>query len=208
MRVYLSSRFQRQQEIRQYAAQLRAKSVEVLSAWHDIESPSSDGFAGIAAGRLSWLAMLDLQQLAGSNAVIVFGEGVPFFSHQIDRGVRHVEAGVALAFGKRLLLVGDRENAYHCLPDIECFPAWPECLARVLELRGTDAMSTRQAAREASVTRNELMRWIHANKLPAAKSGGRYVIARNHLDLAKAREARRKADEIADVRASRLVLRP
>lgn len=202
MRVYLSARFERQNEMRLYAEQLRAEGIEVLSAWHDIDSPSSDGFSGIAPERLAWLAMLDLQQLAESNTLVSFSDrqsGSPD-----PRGGKHVEAGVALGLGKRLLLVGDAENCFHHLPDVERFPAWPECMARILELRGTDALTTRQAAHEAGVTPYELQHWIKTGRLVAAKRNGRYVVARNDLDRAKALHRRRRAEAISGVKAQQL----
>jgi len=46
-----------------------------------------------------------------------------FFSEPPDshskRGGRHVEFGLALAWGKRLMIVGPRENVFHCLPQVE-----------------------------------------------------------------------------------------
>ena len=37
------------------------------------------------------------------------------------RGGRHVEFGLALAAGKRLCIVGPRENIFHFLPRVEVF---------------------------------------------------------------------------------------
>ena len=203
MRVYLTSRYDRKQELRQLAEQLRAEAIEVVSAWHDIDSPSSDGFAGMDEQRLAWLAMLELQQLVQTSVLVLFLD-----AGRCKRGDPHLETGVALALGKRLLLIGKPEMKFHCLPDVERFPAWPECLARLLELRSHDSMNTRVAAAVAGVTRGELVKWIRSGKLAAAKLGPRYVIARKDLDQVLAREARRKADAIADVRASRLFRYP
>jgi len=193
MRVYLSARFSRQQELRSYAEQLRAEGIEVVSAWHDLESPSSDGFSGVGEERLRWLAMMDLQQLVGTNAVVVFSDrGVQHFGSQMRGmdGEKHLESGVALALGRRILLVGEVENKYQHLPDVERFPAWPECLARICQLRNSDAMSTWQAATEAGVTVQDILRWIRQGRLPAVKRDKRWVIGRNDLDHVKALIAR------------------
>lgn len=32
---------------------------------------------------------------------------------------------MALALGKRAVVVGHRENVFHCLPEVEFFDAWP-----------------------------------------------------------------------------------
>jgi hypothetical protein len=214
MRVYLSARFRRQEEMRRYAGQLRAEAIEVVSAWHDIDSPSSDGFSGLDDQRRAWLAMLDLQQLSGTNVLAVFANSEPVVSTAEDRSVvttydfrgRHnVEFGTALALGKRLLLVGSPENSFYCLPDVEHFPAWPDALARILELRGTDAMTTREAAREAGTTVQQIGMWIREGRLPAAKHNGRYVIGRNDLDRAKAQHLRARADALTAINSGRLM---
>lgn len=206
MRVYLSARFQRQEEMRRYAEQLRAEAIEVVSAWHDIDSPSSDGFSGLDDQRRAWLAMLDVQQLSGTNVVTVFSEDAKPVrrQHSRDRAVRHVEFGTALALGKRVLLVGDAENSFYCLPDVEHFPSWPDALMRILELRGSDAMTTREAAREANTTVQQLGAWIREGRLPAAKHNGHYVIGRNDLDRAKAQHLRARADALTAMNSERL----
>ena len=176
--------------MQRYSEQLLAEGIEVLSAWHELDLPSSDGFSGIARERRAWMAMMDLQQLVGSNALVSFSDaGSPD-----PRGGKHVETGIALALGKRLLLVGSEENIFHSLPDVEQFPSWTECFARILELRETDVLSTRQAADEAQVTTQDIVRWIRSGKLLAAKRDGRYTVPRNDLDLVKARRRREAAD--------------
>ena len=76
----------------------------------------------------------------------------------------------------------------------KCLAIWPECFARILELRKTDVLSTRQAADEAGVTTQDIVRWISSGKLLAAKRDGRYTVPRNDLDLVKARRRREAAD--------------
>src|SRR5271166_2519107 len=143
MRVYLAARFERQHEMRCYAEQLRAEGIEVVSTWLEFDSPSLDGFSGIATERRALQAMLCVQQLVTTNVVAVFSD-VP---HAPDsHGNKHVEMGAALALGKRVLLCGKPENNFHELPDVERFDGWCECFARILELRETDALTIRQAA--------------------------------------------------------------
>lgn len=43
-----------------------------------------------------------------------------------SRGGRHVEHGMAVALGKRIVVVGHRENVFHCLPEVEFFQAWQD----------------------------------------------------------------------------------
>jgi len=65
-------------------------------------------------------ALADLQDLHAADAVISFtsaGGG--------GKGGRHVEYGLAVGLGKRLVLVGPREHVFHVLPDVEWYPDWP-----------------------------------------------------------------------------------
>lgn len=45
-----------------------------------------------------------------------------------NRGGRHVEFGIALANGARVIVVGHRENIFHWLPQIEFFETWEQAL--------------------------------------------------------------------------------
>jgi hypothetical protein len=45
-----------------------------------------------------------------------------------SRGGHHVEFGYALAQGKRIILVGHRENVFNYLPEIEFIETWPQAL--------------------------------------------------------------------------------
>lgn len=71
-------------------------------------------------------AQEDVEDLAASHAIILFSERPD--SHS-KRGGRHVEFGMALAWGKRLFVIGPRENVFHCLPGVMAFPAWRSFLA-------------------------------------------------------------------------------
>lgn len=192
MRVYLSARFERQKEMRVYGEQLRAEGIEVFSTWPELDLPSRDGFSGIAPERRAMAAMLDVQQVAASNLVVIFSDG----DDPDPRGGKHVEMGLALALSKRLLLVGRQENAFHDLPDVEHCEDWPAASARILELRNSDALTVSQAAREAGVTSADVLYWIKSKRLPAVKGlRDRWVIGRNDLDQVKAARRRRAAEK-------------
>jgi hypothetical protein len=49
-----------------------------------------------------------------------------------SRGGRHVEFGIAVALGHRLMVVGPRETVFHHLPEVEHFDTWEECVAKIL----------------------------------------------------------------------------
>jgi len=45
------------------------------------------------------------------------------------RGGRHVELGLALGYGKRVAVIGPRENVFCWLPQVEHYAGWPDLLA-------------------------------------------------------------------------------
>lgn len=78
----------------------------------------------------------DLEDLADATAIVSFtGAGGG------GKGGRHIEHGIAIAYVDngpwlapnaarfRLILVGPRENIFHCHPDTEVFATWSEFLA-------------------------------------------------------------------------------
>lgn len=127
MRIYLAARYSRYEEMQGYAAQLAAMGHVITSRWiwggHQI---SDDGLSAEATADLRQrFAVEDVADLISADAVISFTEQ-PHCSN--SRGGRHVEFGLAIAHQKRLIVVGYRENIFHCLPGIEFFGDWESCL--------------------------------------------------------------------------------
>lgn len=128
-RVYLAARYSRHPEMAQYADGLRSIGIDVTSRWingdHDYrgeQSPSTD--------RLRF-AQEDWDDLLSADTVISFTEE-PGRAAGRNRGGRHVEFGVALALGKRCIVVGYRENVFHELPAIEFYPDFDAVLVALL----------------------------------------------------------------------------
>ncbi len=137
MRFYIAARFDRLDEINIYANQLRERGYIVDCRWlqglhqlhpgaHLLDTPA--GFPNVSEGitmAARPFAEDDVQDIVASDALVLFSE--PPDSHS-KRGGRHVEFGIALGLGKRLIVVGPRENVFHCLPQVERFATWVECL--------------------------------------------------------------------------------
>ena len=64
----------------------------------------------------------DLTDLCNADCLISFNEP----SRTPGRGGRHVEFGIALARGTRIILVGPRENVFHCLSGVEQYDTWDQ----------------------------------------------------------------------------------
>lgn len=121
-RVYLSARWGRQAELREYRERLIGYDFQVMSRWLDVDAGEEDlWYKGRHACEA---ARMDLEDIQNSNIVIGFSEkhNSPF-----ARGGRHVEIGYALAFPEKILaIVGQPENIFHSL--VPTFKNFDECL--------------------------------------------------------------------------------
>jgi hypothetical protein len=76
-------------------------------------------------------ATMDLEDLELAGVLVAFTEAPRAMVEHGGRGGRHVELGYALSRGKKILLVGPRENVFHYLPGIAAYATWAECLERL-----------------------------------------------------------------------------
>ena len=128
MRVYLAARYSRRLELCRYRDALRNQGIEVTSRWLDGEHQiGRDGPIGpeiealIESGTTEpeirgQFAAEDWADVMAADVMVNFTEQPRSGS---SRGGRHVEFGAALAAGKRCIVVGPRENVFHCLPQVE-----------------------------------------------------------------------------------------
>lgn len=123
IKVYLAARYSRREELNGYAAQLRELGCVVTSRWLDGDHQVDDrGLSTEAeASERVRFACEDWSDLEDADWCISFTES-PRSAN--SRGGRHVEFGAALALGKRCVVVGPRENVFHCIPQVEVFPDW------------------------------------------------------------------------------------
>jgi hypothetical protein len=112
MKIYLAARYDRRWEMLGVASTLERAGHEVSSHW--IEGGRGDDPAMVPAVE----ALIDL---AHADCLVLFTEEPAPDSPGGTRGGRHVEFGVALATGKRLCLVGPRENIFHHLLSVEAY---------------------------------------------------------------------------------------
>ena len=144
MKVYLAARYSRHPEMQEYARQLESVGIQVTSRWiygsHQLmangeplgrerEAMFEADDPSMRAQRAEF-AQHDLQDVMAADVVISFTEKSRTSS--TSRGGRHVEFGVAVAAGKRCVVVGFRENVFHCLPQVEFYETWPEAFASLI----------------------------------------------------------------------------
>jgi hypothetical protein len=131
MKIYLAARYSRIEELNAYRAELEAWGHTVTSRWLNGEHQIHGYEAARAVERNeldscpesgALFAGDDVEDLTEAEIVIAFSEQPR--NGNTGRGGRHVELGLALAMGKRIILIGPRENVFHCLPQVEHWADW------------------------------------------------------------------------------------
>ena len=130
-RIYLAGRYSRIDELNLYATQLREFEFIIDCQWLKGSHQLSDEALTVEnatettpiEGKL--FALEDFNDVCHADWVICFTEK-PHSGH--SRGGRHVEMGLALAWNKRVTVVGPRENIFCCLPQIQHYSNFNELL--------------------------------------------------------------------------------
>lgn len=127
-RIYLAGSFSRCAELNNYAQELRDLGYVVDCRWLNGSHQFHPGAEKVEAAtdmppEAAAFALDDWEDLQNSGIVISFTGG----PGSTKRGGRHVEFGMAIAYNKRPMLVGPRENVFHALPSVEQFYSWEEC---------------------------------------------------------------------------------
>lgn len=124
MKIYLAARYSRNPEMQGVRDVLQGLGHTVTSRW--IDCHAGKYLTSFTPEHLnndpqycSKLAQHDLEDLTAADTVISFTD-----STGGGKGGRHVEFGYALALGKRVIVVGPRENVFHTLPEIEHYTSW------------------------------------------------------------------------------------
>lgn len=109
IRIYLATLFSRREEMEKVADKLTIAGYEVVSRW---VYGGEDGLSDRD------IAELDLEDVRKADIVMSYtalrGAATP-------GGGRHVEFGYGYALGKRSVIIGERENVFHHLPDVEVY---------------------------------------------------------------------------------------
>ena len=128
MNIYLAARYGRREELLGYKAELEAEGHSVPARWLLGEHQANDGALEVEAATESIPSIArafaedDIADLKAADLLIAFSE-VPRGTHG-SRGGRHVELGLALAWGKPIIVIGPAENVFHTLPQIQRWPTW------------------------------------------------------------------------------------
>lgn len=101
------------------ASVLRGKGHEIMSRWHEKEFLATEAHTEFER---ALIAKEDVDDVTASDTLVLIS-GPDKYS-----GGKFVEAGIAIGQGKRVIVIGRRENMLMWLPSIECVPS-PEDIA-------------------------------------------------------------------------------
>ena len=114
--VYLSARFRRREELNEYRQALEECGVEVTSRWLTETTPE------LTEGAWRELASKDREDIERAEVLVLFADAGK------AGGGKHVEFGIALTLGKRMIVVGTAENLFQRLPEVDVVEAWNDAL--------------------------------------------------------------------------------
>lgn len=116
MKFYLAAPFAKRLEMHQYRNELQGLGHIVTSTWLDqTDDTKTDAELGV-------IAIDDIFDIEKADAIICFTQTPgPYYT-----GARHVEFGMALAYGMRCIVIGYRENAFYNHPQVEFYETWQE----------------------------------------------------------------------------------
>src|SRR5271166_4676772 len=118
MILYLAARYTRKEEIREYAKKFEVAGHIVSATWFDEPHDGQATMAEVGDELMRVYADRDLAEIRQANAIVFYSETEHTHNR---RGGRHVEFGYALGLGKRIIVVGPKENIFHHLPQVEHF---------------------------------------------------------------------------------------
>lgn len=125
MKIYLAARFSRQAELVACRELLQNRGVEVTSTWLDQTCDLTDtGPTHCPEEEREQRAYDDYSDIVRCNMLIHFTEE----PRTPTRGARHVEMGIALGLGKRVAVVGPKENIFCFFEDVKHFDTFHEFL--------------------------------------------------------------------------------
>jgi hypothetical protein len=132
--AYLANRYSKHPEMRGVRDVLSVLGIEVTSRWIDCHTDVVGDFTSSftvetlaeKTAECAPLGQRDLDDIDAADTLIAFSD----YPGQ-GKGGRHIEFGYALAKGKRIILVGTRENVFHALDRVEWVPDWPHLVMKL-----------------------------------------------------------------------------
>lgn len=110
MKIYIASRYQ--SEAKYVADVVERAGHTVTSSW--VKEKNYGSIISPQGKRKA--SGIDLREIDAADCVVLLTQP----KNEFTTGGRHVEFGYGLARGKRLFVIGERENIFHFLDAVEC----------------------------------------------------------------------------------------
>lgn len=125
LKIYLAAMYSEKDNISKQAAIFRSHDFVVTSTWLEEPHAPTIKMAEVATDSLLEYAQNDIRDISEADWFVC--QSVEPTTLTV-RGGRHVEFGYALAKGKKILVVGPKENIFHLLPNIKHVDNWESAL--------------------------------------------------------------------------------
>lgn len=122
LKVYLAGPYQWKERIAKYRDELHGAGFECTSSWLDEQHNPNIKLHELLDAQHAEYALRDEEDIKRSDVFVLFA--VPPDDPPIVRAGRHVEFGMARALGKKLIVIGGRENIFHYLPGVVNVKSW------------------------------------------------------------------------------------
>jgi hypothetical protein len=122
MSAYVAARWDDRKLAMEAAAQLRDAGIVIHSTWlspRDDQSMDTLKAEGNIVIEARARALMDVHEIAKSN---LFVQLSPEAGFRNSTGGKHVELGIAIALGKTIYIIGQRENVFHYHPSCRLVP--------------------------------------------------------------------------------------
>jgi hypothetical protein len=134
MKLYIASWFGNKTKLKKKVKLLNRNGIEVTSRWLDENVAQTAGIKDVTMNHLVTTSIIDIEDIDAADAVVLVTpkkkdlKGVRKAAWA--RGGRHFETGYQYALikhlypDKRLIILGDKENVFHYLPEVEHVKSW------------------------------------------------------------------------------------
>lgn len=119
---YLASSYSRRDELNTYRAKLEELGYTVNARWLSGAHEVRDNYEQRLENQI--FAQEDMEDLSKSDIFMLFTNPLG----HAGRGGHHVETGMAIAFGKEVIIIGQKINVFHYLPGIEFYETFEDFL--------------------------------------------------------------------------------
>lgn len=135
MKVYLASPYSQKEQMKIYAAELRAGDVICTASWLDEPHSPATQLSEVSPEDNKKYAIQDIKDVQAADILVFFADS----TKTIVRAGRHVEFGIAVQRRIPIYVIGGYENIFHFLPRVIHFTKWELVRDMLIALQGHES---------------------------------------------------------------------